>query len=95
MSALYFECPVTGHRVATGIEIDHDSFDSLPQFVMQGAAPTAESQPFVGSPGVGRGWRYPQRVAVWRGGRLNRKRSIYPAHRLANHILPIGKWGGE
>jgi hypothetical protein len=34
MSALYFECPVSGHRVATGIEIDPDSFDSLPQFVM-------------------------------------------------------------
>ena len=28
MSALYFECPATGHRVTTGIEIDPDSFDS-------------------------------------------------------------------
>ena len=34
VSALYFECPVTGHRVVTGMEIDPDSFDSLPQFVM-------------------------------------------------------------
>jgi hypothetical protein len=53
MSALYFECPVTGHRVATGIEIDHDSFDSLPQFVMQGAAPTAESHTFCRKSGGG------------------------------------------
>ena len=33
MSALYFECPATGRHVATGIEIDPHSFDSLPQFV--------------------------------------------------------------
>jgi hypothetical protein len=39
MSALYFECPVTGHRVATGIEIDHDSFDSLPPVRDAGRCP--------------------------------------------------------
>lgn len=31
MGTLVFECPATGHRVSTGIEIDHTSFVCLPK----------------------------------------------------------------
>jgi hypothetical protein len=39
MSALYFECPATGHHVATGIEIDPASYTSLSNVITQLSCP--------------------------------------------------------
>jgi hypothetical protein len=55
MSALWFECPATGHHVATGIDIDPDSFASLPKLATQVTCPHCPEPPVSAL----RPWRHP------------------------------------